>query len=214
MLTAALSQQIAERKAEILAYLKQVRQEEHQNLPAISVIPRDENLPLSFAQERLWFINQLEGSTVAYNSPGVLRISGNLNLNALEQALSDIVRRHEVLRTSFQTVNGTPIQVIDPKATLNLKIVDLQEIEVKERETVLQQQIQQEITKPFNLERAPLIRCRLWQLYGTEYVFSITMHHIISDAWSIGIFIQELSTLYRAFTQGEPSPLAKLPIQY
>lgn len=214
VLTAALSQQIAERKAEILEYLQQVRQEEHQNLPAISVIPRDENLPLSFAQERLWFINQLEGSTVAYNSPGVLRISGNLNLNALEQALSDIVRRHEVLRTSFQTVNGTPIQVIDPKATLNLKIVDLQEIEVKERETVLQQQIQQEITKPFKLERAPLIRCRLWQLDATEYVFSLTMHHIISDAWSIGIFIQELSTLYRAFTQGEPSPLAELPIQY
>ncbi|NEO03891.1 MAG: non-ribosomal peptide synthetase, partial [Moorea sp. SIO3I7] len=135
VLTPALSQQIAERKPEILEYLQQVRQEEHQNLPAISVIPRDENLPLSFAQERLWFINQLEGSTVAYNSPGVLRISGNLNLNALQQALSDIVRRHEVLRTSFQTVNGTPIQVIDPKATLNLKIVDLQEIEVKERET-------------------------------------------------------------------------------
>ncbi|NEO42370.1 MAG: amino acid adenylation domain-containing protein [Moorea sp. SIOASIH] len=214
VLTPALSQQIAERKAEILAYLKQVRQKKDSNSPAISVISRDENLPLSFAQERLWFINQLEGSTVAYNSPGVLRISGNLNLNALQQALSDIVRRHEVLRTSFQTVNGTPIQVIDPKATLNLKIVDLQEIEVKERETVLQQQIQQEITKPFKLERAPLIRCRLWQLDGTEYVFSLTMHHIISDAWSIGIFIQELSTLYRAFTQGEPSPLAKLPIQY
>ncbi len=183
----------------------------------VAIQPREtdtEQLPLSWAQERLWFLNQLEGASATYNMPAAFRINGNLDINALQQALSEIVRRHEVLRTSFQTVNGTPIQVIDPEATLNINLVDLQQLEATERETVLQQQVQKEAPTPFDLESAPLIRCSLWQLDATEYVLLLNMHHIVSDGWSIGVFIQELSSLYQAFTAGEPSPLAELTIQY
>ena len=206
-LTPALRQEIAERKAEILKFLQQVGQVSSTTLPPIQTIPRDKNLPLSFSQERLWFIEQLEGSKAPYIEQGALRISGNLNVLALERALSEIVRRHEVLRTSFQTVNGIPIQVIHPDATININLVDLQQLEVTERETVLQQQAQLEAITPFDLEIAPLIRCSLLQLDAREYVLLLTMHHIVSDGWSIGVFIQELSSLYQAFDAREPSPL-------
>ncbi len=184
------------------------------SLPPIQPRTEREQLPLSWAQERLWFLNQLEGSSATYNMPGAIRITGNLDINALQQALSEIVRRHEILRTSFPTVDGTPIQVIDPQATLNIKVVDLQQLEVTERETILQQQVQLEAITPFDLESAPLIRCSLWKLDATEYVLLLNMHHIVSDGWSMGIFIQELSSLYQTFTAGEPSPLAELPLQY
>jgi len=184
------------------------------SLSPIQPRTHSEQLPLSWAQERLWFLNQLEGSSATYNIPGVLRITGNFDLNAFEQALSEIVRRHEILRTSFPNVNGTPIQVIDPEATMNINVVDLQKLEVTERETALKQQAQLEAITPFDLEIAPLIRCNLLHLDATEYLLLLTMHHIVSDGWSIGVFIQELSTLYQAFVAGEPSPLAELPIQY
>ncbi len=214
VLSPALCQEIAEGKAEILTFLQQVGGVSHIALPPIQAIPRGKDLPLSFAQERMWFLNQLEGSKVPYNEQGALRITGNLELKALEMALSEIVRRHELLRTSFQNVKGTPIQVIHPEATLNIEVVDLQQREAKERETVLHQQAQLEAIIPFDLERVPLIRCSLLHLDAREYVLLLTMHHIVFDGWSIGVFIQELSSLYQAFTQGEPSPLPELPIQY
>ncbi|MDJ0717356.1 MAG: amino acid adenylation domain-containing protein, partial [Prochloraceae cyanobacterium] len=195
--------------------LIQLRTKENKlNLPPIRSRTHREKLPLSWAQERLWFLNQLERSTATYNMPGAIRIEGNLDINALQQALSEIVRRHEILRTSFETFNGKPIQVIDPKATIKINLVDLQQIEATERETVLHQQTQIEANTPFNLEIAPLIRCSLFQLSLREYVLFLTMHHIVSDGWSMGIFIQELSSLYRAFSTGEPSPLSELAIQY
>ena len=171
-------------------------------------------MPLSFAQERLWFLNQLEGSSATYNMPVAVSISGNLNIKALQEALLEIVRRHEVLRTSFQTVNGRPIQVIAPEVTVNIKVVDLQELEATESETVLHKLAQQEAITPFDLEIAPLIRCSLVQLDAREYVLLLVMHHIISDGWSMGILIAELSSLYQAFSAGVPSPLPELPIQY
>ncbi len=170
--------------------------------------------PLSLAQERLWFLNQLEGASASYNLSGAVRITGQLELNALQQALSEIVRRHEVLRTSFQTVNGTPIQLIHPEVTMNINLVDLQQHSEQERETLLIQLAQKEATTPFDLERAPLIKCSLLQLDAREYVLLLTMHHIVSDGWSMGVLIQEVSSLYQAFGAGEPSPLAELPIQY
>ena len=173
-----------------------------------------EQLPLSWAQERLWFLNQLEGESATYNIPGAIRISGNLDINALQQALSEIVRRHEVLRTSFCTVDGKPIQVIHPVSTINIKVVDLQQHPEKERQTLLQQLAQQEAITPFDLEIAPLTRCNLLCLDATRYVLLLTMHHIVSDGWSLGVLIQEISALYQAFCAGEPSPLPQLPIQY
>ena len=184
------------------------------SLPLIQPRPDSEQLPLSSAQERLWFLHQLEGSSATYNIPAALRITGNLVINALDKALSEIVSRHEVLRTSFRSVNGTPTQVIHPDSTININVVDLQQHPEAEQETVLQQQVQQEATTPFDLEVAPLIRCKLWQLDTTDYVLALTMHHIVSDGWSMGILIQELSSLYQAFAAEEPSPLPELAIQY
>ncbi|NEO43705.1 MAG: amino acid adenylation domain-containing protein, partial [Moorea sp. SIO4A3] len=184
------------------------------SLPLIQPRTDSEQLPLSSAQERLWFLNQLEGSSATYNIPGALRITGNLAINALEQALSEIINRHEVLRTSFPTVNGTPIQVIHPESTININVVDLQQHPDQERETILKEQVEREATTPFDLEVAPLIRCKLWQLDTTEYVLVLTMHHIVSDGWSMGILIEELSSLYQASCASAPSPLPELAIQY
>jgi amino acid adenylation domain-containing protein len=184
-------------------------------LPPIQAIEGDrEQLPLSWAQERLWFLNQLEGDSATYNMPAAVKIAGDLDINALQQALSEIVHRHEILRTSIQTVNGTPIQVIHPQVTTSINVVDLQQLLAPERETLLEQQIQLEASIPFNLENAPLIRCSLLQISAREYVLLLTMHHIVSDGWSMGIFISELSSLYPAFCAGEPSPLPELPLQY
>ncbi|MBO1049497.1 MAG: non-ribosomal peptide synthase/polyketide synthase [Dolichospermum sp. DEX182a] len=184
-------------------------------LPPIQAIEGNrEQLPLSWAQERLWFLNQLEGDSATYNIPEAVKIAGDLDINALQQALSEIVHRHEILRTSIQTVNGLPIQVIHPQVTTSINVVDLQQLLAPERETLLEQQIQLEASIPFNLENAPLIRCILLQVTDREYVLLLTMHHIVSDGWSMGIFISELSSLYPAFCAGEPSPLPELPLQY
>ena len=186
-------------------------------LPPIQPIETDtEQLPLSWAQERLWFLNQFEGSSATYNIPAAVRITGNLDINALQQALSEIVHRHSILRTSIQTVNGRPRQVIHPEATININInmVDLQQLLGTKRETVQKQLVLEEAITPFSLEVPPLIRCSLLQLSTTEYVLLLTIHHIVSDGWSMGVFISELSALYQAFSAGEPSPLPELPIQY
>ncbi len=214
VLTPVLRQEIAEHKAEIVTFLQQVSGVSDTTRPSIKAVPKDQDLPLSFAQERLWFLNQLEGSSATYNMPSAISLTGNLELNALQQALKEIVRRHEVLRTSFSTINGQPRQIIHPEATLNIKVRDLQELETKERKKVLEQQATEEASTPFDLEVAPLIRCTLLQISATEYVLLLTMHHIVSDGWSMGIFSQELSSLYQAFRTGTPSPLAPLPIQY
>ncbi|MEM1391734.1 MAG: amino acid adenylation domain-containing protein [Cyanobacteria bacterium P01_H01_bin.150] len=184
------------------------------NLPSIQPRTENEQLPLSWAQERLWFLNQLEGSNAVHNISGGLRIKGKLDINALQLALSEIVNRHEVLRTSFQKQDGSPIQVIHPKATINIDLVDLEQLEATEQENFVQQQVQIEATTPFNLEIAPLIRSSLLKLSPTEYVLLLTMHHIVSDGWSMGIFIDEVCSLYKAFTQGEATPLVELSIQY
>ncbi len=185
------------------------------NIPALKPVAKNlEEIPLSFQQERLWFIDQLEGANATYNIPIVLSLTGNLEINLLEKALSEILQRHEVLRTSFQTIDGTARQIINPELTLNIKVTDLQHIQKTERQTVLEKEVRQAINIPFNLEIAPLIRGNLWQLAPTEYVLLITMHHIVSDGWSIGIFYQELSALYKAFLAGKSSPLEKLPVQY
>ncbi|MDZ7963735.1 MAG: amino acid adenylation domain-containing protein [Nostoc sp. DedSLP03] len=185
------------------------------NLPLIKrIAPDTEKIPLSFAQERLWFLNQLEGASATYNMPAALRLSGRLNLNALQQALAEIIRRHEALRTSFANINGTPMQVIHSTASIDMEVVDLQHLEESERKLVLEQQLQLAAIAAFDLESAPLIRCNLWQLSNSDYVFGINIHHIVSDGWSMGVLIQELSVLYKAFCAGESSPLPNLEIQY
>jgi amino acid adenylation domain-containing protein len=214
VLTPALRQEIAERKAEILTFLHQTIGVSYATLPPIKAISKDKELPLSFAQERLWFLNQLEGKSSAYNMPAAIGLTGKLDLNVLQKALREIVRRHEVLRTSFSIVNNKPKQIINSEITLNIKVIDLQHVETTEREKFLEQQLLEEASTPFDLEIAPLIRCTLLQISATEQVLLLTMHHIVSDGWSMGLFSQELSSLYQAFAKGNPSPLAELPIQY
>ena len=185
------------------------------NIPPLKPVTQYlEQIPLSFQQERLWFVDQLEGANATYNIPVAISLTGDLKINALEKTFSEIVRRHDVLRTSFPTVDGTPRQIIAPDVTLNIKVTDLQHLEETERQTVLKQELQQEANIPFNLEQAPLIRCSLWLLAKTDYVLLITMHHIVSDGWSLGILNQEISSLYKAFLAGKSSPLAKLPVNY
>ena len=183
-------------------------------LPPIQPRNHDRELPLSWSQERLWFFNQLEGESSTYNMSGAFRISGNLDINALSQAFSEILRRHEILRTSFQIVNGAPVQVIHPEATIKLNLVDLQQYPEQERQNLIEKLKIEVATTPFNLENAPLIRCSLLHVSAKEYILLPAMHHIVSDGWSIGILIQELSTLYQAFSEEKASPLTELPIQY
>ena len=209
-LTAELRTELANRKAEIIVYLQQ-----HHSEPKIIPVNRDTNIPLSYAQARLWFLEQLEsGKSTNYNLPNHLKIVGSLNTVALEQSLGEIVRRHEVLRTNFRQVNGLPIQVINPKNTFTLPVIELQNLLSVEQSAEVEKLINEDNQKPFNLATDPLIRATLLQLGHQYYILLLTFHHIVFDAWSAGIFIKELSSLYQAYLQKLPSPLPDLPIQY
>jgi len=170
--------------------------------------------PLSYAQQRLWFMDQLEPGNAAYNIPGSVRLKGQLNTAALQQALSEIVRRHEALRTCFPIVNGQPVQSILPAQQVVLRRRDLRDLPESEREPRAQQLMREEAVEPFNLTTGPLLRTQLLQLQDAEYILLPTMHHIVSDGWSLSVFLNELTVLYRAFAKGEESPLPELEVQY
>src|SRR5918911_5499780 len=170
--------------------------------------------PLSFAQQRLWFIDQLEPGNPAYNIPSALRLTGQLNIQALEQSLNEIIRRHESLRTSFAIINGEPVQSIARSLTLTISTVDLRELNENEREPEAVRLARAEALRSFDLARGPLLRAALLRLEAEEYVLLFTMHHIVSDGWSVGVLVHELITLYEAYCAGRQSPLPELAIQY
>jgi amino acid adenylation domain-containing protein len=201
--------------AQLARAIEQLQQQDLE-LTAPPILPRTENaeLPLSFAQQRLWFLEQLQPNSELYNIPLALRIVGTLNIAALEQSLIEIIARHEALRTNFITVNGQATQVIQTQTNWTLSIVELQHLSTSEQEIVAQQLAQQQALQPFDLATQVLVRATLIVLSQTEYVLSVCMHHIVSDDWSISIFVQELATLYNAYSQGQFSPLTPLPIQY
>jgi len=184
------------------------------SLPRIQSRPRDTSLPLSFGQQRLWIIDQLEANSALYNMPAAVRLTGELSFTALEQTFSEIIRRHEVLRTTFVSTDGEPIQIISPALLLSLPIIDLSELAEREREAEAQRLASYEAQQPFDLSTGPLFRIQLLRLSEKEHILLCTMHHIISDGWSIGILIREVATLYEAFSHNQPSPLPELPIQY
>jgi amino acid adenylation domain-containing protein/non-ribosomal peptide synthase protein (TIGR01720 family) len=171
-------------------------------------------LPLSFAQQRLWFIDQLEPGNAAYNIPGAVRLEGRLDLDAIERAINEIVRRHEVLRTRFETEDGEPAQVIDAWTPRRLEVIDLTGLARAERTAEVSRRAKEEAVTGFALSQGPLLRVKVLKLDEEEHVLLFTMHHIVSDGWSMGIMIEEIGALYRAYCVGEPSPLAELPIQY
>lgn len=180
-------------------------------------IPRSAHLessPLSFAQQRLWFLDQLNPDSPFYNISVAVRMSGALNVIALQQTLNAIVARHESLRTTFGDVRGIPIQVIAPSLVLPLPVIDLGDLLEVEREAKLQEDLNEEAKRPFDLIHGPLLRASLFHLGKLDHVLLLTFHHIISDGWSIGVFFHELTVIYGAFSAGQPSPLPDLQIQY
>ena len=171
-------------------------------------------VPLSFGQERLWFLDQLEPGSAAYNVRDAYRLTGQLDKPALERAVNEVVRRHEALRTTFSVVDGRPVQVISPTLSVSLTVIALEGHSEYERQDRLLRWVNQEAERPFDLATGPLVRVTLLRVDEEDHVFILTMHHIVSDAWSRDVFFQELAVLYTAFAKGESSPLPELPRQY
>ncbi len=181
----------------------------------LSPVSRDREFPLSFSQQRLWILDRLEGLGAAYNIPAAVQIQGALDVAALEQALNEIVRRHEALRTNFvANDDGQPIQVIRADGVCPVTLVCLPSMSPEDSAVEIRQRATEEAEHPFDLETDRLIRATLLQMDATSHVLLLTMHHIVSDGWSMGILIDELTALYQAFSENRPSPLPELPIQY
>lgn len=177
----------------------------------IPVCDRKETLPLSFAQQRLWFLDQLEPSSSFYHITKAVRITGHLEVQVLQAALNHVVARHEILRTTLNTVDGNPYQRIAEKGLVALSVIKV----APTLQTAAQQRLlQAEIQRPFDLSNDLMLRATLWQLSPTDSILLLVMHHIAADGWSVGILFHELTTLYEAFSQNQPSPLPALPIQY
>ncbi|MEW6737923.1 MAG: amino acid adenylation domain-containing protein, partial [Acidobacteriota bacterium] len=177
-------------------------------------IERETPLPLAFAQQRLWFLDQLEPNKSFYNIAIGLRLNGDLNVMALQQSLGDIMKRHEILRTRFATVNGEPVQIISPPQDFSLSLLDLSRLEENECETEAHRLANEEANRPFDLQKGPLVRASLFNLSNQEHVLVLSIHHIVFDGWSVGILIKEVTALYQAYCRSNSSPLAELPIQY
>ncbi len=182
--------------------------------PPLVPVARDRHLPLSFAQQRVWFFSQLEPESSFYNMPRALRLRGNLDIEALGESLNDIVARHEVLRTAFATVKDQPVQVIVPSLKFELPLVDLSSLGATEREAEARRLVQEESQRPFDLSRAPLLRCTMYRLAEDDHILLVVFHHIASDGWSFSIFFQELELAYSAHVGGRPAVLPELPVQY
>ncbi|HKR23467.1 MAG TPA: condensation domain-containing protein, partial [Pyrinomonadaceae bacterium] len=180
--------------------------------PPIVPVSREGVLPLSFSQQRLWFLYQLEPSTSAYNIPTAVRLSGLLDRDALGRTLNEVVRRHEILRTYYCMVDGKPAQVVGPPLELKIDSIDLGEL--TERESRMLELAAEEARKPFDLTCPPLLRASLVRLGPEEHVLLLTVHHIVSDGWSQGVLVREVGKLYQAFSEGKESPLEELPVQY
>jgi amino acid adenylation domain-containing protein len=208
--------------AEIAPAIDQHRGQKFKNdnlvqLPAVSTKPvsRDYHLPLAYSQQGLWFLDQLHPGSFTYNLFSAYQLKGSLNISALEKSFNEIIRRHEILRTVFESVEGRPHQVTLPSLAIEIPVIDLRGIASEEdRLTEIRRVSRYEAQRPFDLARGPLLRIKLLRLAQNQYVLLRAIDHIIFDAWSSSVMHSELAQLYRAFSKGEPSPLADLSIQY
>jgi amino acid adenylation domain-containing protein len=191
--------------------LKQQRRAMAQSIPRAA---HRDSAPLSHSQQGLWVLNRLMPGSSIYHTPTAARLTGSLDIAALQQALDCIVARHQTLRTTFSLVDGTPRQIIAEQLSLELPLIDLSELPEAERDAEAQRRLKQEAMRPFDLSRGPLIRAVLLRLTSSEHILVVTTHHIVTDGWSVGVFHEELTALYEAFSAGRPSPLNELPIQY
>ncbi len=210
-LTPDLLFQLRDRKTEILILLQTSTSQINDPIPPIF---RTQNSPLSFAQQRLWFLEQLAGENATYNIFLALKIEGTLNQNALTQALQTIVNRHKTLRTSFTAIDGYPVQIVAPHLEIPLTVIDLGKLSQKQQENQVKHLAQEEANQPFDLAIAPLFRAKLLRRKDTSHILLLTLHHIITDGWSMGILKHEFSTLYQDALEGKFPSLAPLPIQY
>ncbi len=201
--------------AQLASEIEQLRREAPPLVPPIEPVSRDSNeFPLSRSQERLWFLHQLEGESAAYNMPSALQITGKLDIEALKRAFNTLLDRHEVLRTTFPKVNDRPVQQIAPHLQVPIQIIDLQDHWQEQQMGEVQRLLKAESSQPFNLETDSPLRVTLLQQTAESSVLLVTLHHIVSDGWSNGILIREISTLYESYTSGSPANLPELAIQY
>ncbi|MGE6757265.1 amino acid adenylation domain-containing protein, partial [Corallococcus interemptor] len=182
--------------------------------PPLVPVSREQPLPLSFAQQRLWFIDQLEPGSPLYNVPLAVRLEGALDVAVLQRALDALVQRHEALRTTFTAHEGTPVQVVHPPSAMPLEVEDLRGLEADERDEEARRRVMAQGLRSFDLARGPLVRAQLVRLAEHDHLLALTMHHAISDGWSLGVLVREIGALYAAFVMGRPSPLPELPLQY
>jgi amino acid adenylation domain-containing protein/thioester reductase-like protein len=199
---------------ELLDYLLE---DDEIELPQTIKISRRENqdpAPLSYAQSRLWFLEQLESESGVYNTGGAVRLVGVLDVAALAASLNEIVQRHEILRTTFAIANGQPVQVIAPTLAVTLPVIDLQQLPDRERNAEVKRLAIQAADRPFDLTEGALLRVTLLKLGQTEHILLLIMHHIVFDGWSKEVLVRELATLYENFSRGKYFPLPELPIQY
>jgi len=214
ILTPELREQLASHKEEIVAFLSGTVSAVRAEAPNIERVSRHGSLPLSFAQSRLWFLDQLTPGSTAYILPMCARLRGAVDLAVLEKSLAEITRRHEILRTIFPAIDGSPSQVILPPSACAIPVTDLSGIPIGNRESRACQLVAAEMRKPFDLAKGPLWRAQLLRLGQQDHVLMFSMHHIVFDGSSIEVFWQDLATLYCAIRAGEPSPLPELPFQY
>ena len=201
-------------KRALLEKRLQEKLSESSRLQQIPRRPEQGLLPLSFAQQRLWFLDRMEPGSSFYNVARALSIAGTLNVRALERGLDEILRRHDALRTTFPMAGESPVQVIHPHEAFSLPMIDLGEVPENGRRDRALRLAEEEFQRPFDLSAGPLFRAALLRLDDMEHVLIVTMHHIVSDGWSMGVFFRELSTLYAAYSGGDASPLPELPVQY
>jgi amino acid adenylation domain-containing protein len=214
-LTPHVRSQLADRKAEIIAFLQSCNQAVDATAVSIQPVSRDQNLPLSFSQQRLWFLDRIEPNSSSYNINGAFRLQGDLNQQILQQSLDAIVVHHEVLRTNYTAENGNPIQVIAAPSAVELQIIALQQYTGAEQDLQVQQCLDTAAhQRPFNLASDMMIRACLLELAPDDRILLVVMHHIATDGWSMGIFWEQLGQVYTALAAGKPNPLTPLQIQY
>ncbi|MGB8645079.1 MAG: amino acid adenylation domain-containing protein [Anaerolineae bacterium] len=213
-LTPALRAELVALKAELISFVQQNGPLSPLADDAIPTFPRTGEIPLSFAQQRLVFLDQLDGPSPTYNIPFAYRLRGPLDIPILKTSFQEIAGRHAVLHARFSLIDGAPVQVMDADQPLPIEMIDLSTLPFAEKEPAVQRMLAGEARRPFDLSLGPLARATLIRLDASEHVFLWVMHHIIGDGWSLGVLLAELSALYHAFLKGDPSPLPPLPIQY
>jgi amino acid adenylation domain-containing protein len=207
-------EKLSPEKRALVAKLLAERRKDGAGAASILKLPRNAPLPLALAQERLFVLAQLEPESRAYNVPGVIRLRGRIDVDALRAALAAIVERHEPLRTRFFEQDGRPVQVVEERVAFEVPVVDLRGLEPAARSRRVEEEIGQDAAAGFDLARPPLVRAKLLRLDEEEHVLLVTMHHIVSDGWSLSVFAREAALLYEARVRRAGSPLAPLPVAY